>query len=70
LNGYVLKQITDTKVDGKDISGTRERILGLGPGAVYHFSPNNHIFLNTYVETAGENRPEGYRLNLRWVHHF
>jgi anthranilate 1,2-dioxygenase (deaminating, decarboxylating) large subunit len=70
LNGYVLKQFTDTKVDGDKISGTRERILGIGPGAVYHFSQDNHIFLNTYVETAGENRPEGYRLNLRWTHHF
>jgi hypothetical protein len=70
LNGYYLKQITDTTADGRDLPGRREQVFGLGPGAVYHFSPNNHLFLNTYFETLAENRPEGFRLNLRWVHHF
>ena len=71
INGYYLKQITDTKVDGNSIGGTREQVLGIGPGAVWHFSPNNHLFANFYFETAAENRPEGdIRLNLRWTHHF
>jgi hypothetical protein len=70
VNGYYLKQITDTEVDGNDISDRKEQVLGIGPGAVYHFSQNNHLFFNAYFETAVENRPEGYRLNLRWVHHF
>jgi hypothetical protein len=70
VNGYYLKQITATEADGDNVSGRKEQVLGIGPGAVYHFSPNNHIFFNTYFETAAENRPEGFRLNLRWTHHF
>lgn len=70
VNGYYLKQITDTKVDGDDVSGRKEQVFGIGPGMVYHFSQNDHIFFNAYFETAAENRAEGYRLNLRWTHHF
>jgi hypothetical protein len=70
INGYYLKQITDTEVDGKDVSDSRERVFAIGPGAVYHFSRDNHLFFNLYLETLTENRPEGFRINLRWVHHF
>jgi hypothetical protein len=70
LNGYFLKQISDTKADGHSVPDRREQVLGLGPGLVYHFSPNTHFFLNTYFETAVENRTEGMRYNFRFVHHF
>jgi hypothetical protein len=70
LNGYYLKQFTDTKIDGADVSGRREQVLGLGPGLVWHISKNDHLFANVYIECAAENRPEGERYNLRWVHHF
>jgi len=70
LNGYYLRQISDTKLNGVSTPGTRERVLGLGPGALLHINQNNHLFFNAYFETAAENRPEGMRFQLRFVHHF
>ena len=70
INGYYLKQFTDSKVNGTKVSDTQEKVLGLGPGAVWHFSADDHIFLNVYFEMEAENRPEGVRAILRWTHHF
>ncbi|MCK7578583.1 MAG: transporter [Chromatiales bacterium] len=70
INGYYLKQITESKVDGRDLSDSKEQVLGIGPGLVYHVSKHDHLFANLYWETLAENRPEGARLNLRYVHHF
>ena len=69
LNGYYLEQITDSKVDGVSRFG-HERVLGLGPGAVWHISRDNHVFFNLYFESQVENRPEGIRGQVRWTHHF
>jgi hypothetical protein len=70
IDGYYLKQVTDTQMNGKDMSGTKEQVWGIGPGLVYHFSKDDHLFFNTFFETGAENRPEGDRFTLRWVHHF
>jgi len=70
LNLYYLKQLTDTEADGNEIPDTREQVLGIGPGAVLHLSQEMHLFLNTYFESAAENRPEGNRFLLRFVYHF
>ncbi len=69
LNGYYFKQVTDSEVDGTKVSG-REQVLGIGPGAMYSFSQNDHLFFNAYFETSVKNRPEGQRFQVRWVHHF
>ncbi|MFO1429304.1 MAG: transporter [Candidatus Competibacteraceae bacterium] len=70
LNGYYLRQITDTQIDGSEVGGTRERVLGLGPGMLYHISKDDHLFFNTYFESQVENRTQGKRFVLRYVHHF
>jgi len=70
VNGYYLKQFTDSKIDGSDVEDSEEQVLGIGPGAVWHFSQEDHVFFNAYIETQAENRPEGLRFVLRWTHHF
>ncbi len=70
INGYYLKQIEKTKVDGVSEAGSEEQVLGIGPGALYSFSKDTHLFLNMYIETATESRPEGERYSIRLVHHF
>jgi anthranilate 1,2-dioxygenase (deaminating, decarboxylating) large subunit len=70
INGYYLKQITDTQMDGQDLPGRKEQVFGIGPGAVYHLSRDMHLFFNLYFESMAENRPEGDRANVRFVYHF
>lgn len=70
LNGYFLNQITDTEINGNKVSGRKEKVWAMGPGAVLSFSQHDHIFANLYFENDAENRSEGDRLNIRWVHHF
>lgn len=70
LNGYWLKQITDTQIDGHDVSGRREKVWAIGPGAMYSFSKNDHLVANAYFEQDAENRPEGSRVQVRYIHHF
>ncbi|MBD8495047.1 transporter [Pseudomonas syringae] len=70
VNGYWLKQISDTRFDGHEVSGRREKVWAIGPGAMYSFSPDDHLFFNAYFEQDAENRPEGTRVQARYVHHF
>lgn len=69
LNGYVFRQFTSSEVDGEDVEG-KERVFGIGPGLLYSFSKDTHLFLNAYFEGGAEYRPEGERFILRLVHHF
>jgi anthranilate 1,2-dioxygenase (deaminating, decarboxylating) large subunit len=69
VNGYWLKQLTDTKLAGVRIPDD-EQVVGIGPGALMSFSQHTHLFINAYLETAAEYRPQGQRFNIRLVHHF
>jgi anthranilate 1,2-dioxygenase (deaminating, decarboxylating) large subunit len=70
VNAYYLKQITETEVDGRDVDDSEEMVFGIGPGALWHMSPDSHLFFNAYFETDAENRPKGDRFQVRWVYHF
>ena len=73
INGYFLKQVTDSETDGSKAVGLgvgKEQVVAIGPGALWSFSPDTHLFLNAYFESGAEYRPEGQRYNARLVHHF
>lgn len=70
INGYWLKQISDTQADGHDLPGRREKVWAIGPGAMYSFSQDDHLLVNAYFEQDVENRPDGSRVQARYVHHF
>jgi anthranilate 1,2-dioxygenase (deaminating, decarboxylating) large subunit len=70
INGYFFEQISDTKSDLVGNLSDDEKVFAVGPGLVYHFSQDSHLFFNAYYESNADNRPEGERYNLRIVHHF
>lgn len=70
VNGYYLKQLAETETNGEKGSGTKEQVFAIGPGLLFSFSPNNHLFFNAFFEMEAKNRTEGTRFNFRWTHHF
>ena len=70
VNGYYLKQVTDTQINGQSIPHSEEEVIGLGPGLLWDIRQDDHLFFNVYFEFDAANRTEGQRYNLRWVHHF
>ena len=50
-NGW-LRQTTDMKANGQDVPGTREAVFAIGPGAMYNFSPQDHLMFNAYFPAA------------------
>lgn len=70
INGYWLKQITDTKVDGVSVKGRKEKVWAVGPGLIYNLGKSDSLFANMYFEQDAVNRPEGNRFILRFNHHF
>ena len=70
LNGYMFTQITDSQANGRDTGAPREQVVAIGPGALWSFSQNDHLFANVYFEVDSQSRPEGERFNVRFVHHF
>ena len=70
INGYYFLQLEESEANGRGIKDSEEEVFGIGPGAMWSFSQDNHLFANLYFESGAENRPEGERLNIRYVHHF
>ncbi|MFA5959666.1 MAG: transporter [Tatlockia sp.] len=70
LNGYVFNQITDTKANGIDYPGRREKVWAIGPGMLYSITKNQFVFLNLYSEFGARNHSQGTNGLLRYVFHF
>ena len=70
INAYYLKQVSDFKVDGNSVDDSKEQVLAIGPGLLWHINPDLHFFFNAYFESEAENRPEGERYNARLVYHW
>lgn len=70
INGYYLKQFTDTRVSGHDLSGRREQVFAIGPGGLWSITKELHMFFNTYFESYARNTTEGFRSTLRFVYKY
>ncbi len=67
-NGYLLKQITEPRINGLELAGSPEQVGAIGPGVVW--DRGQWIFYaNGYHELGALNRPEGNKLVLRvqWI---
>jgi hypothetical protein len=62
---YALSQVSEHRIDGRELRGSREAAFGIGPGLQYQ-SRFGDLFINSYVETATRNRPQGAKLMVRW----
>lgn len=64
FNGYWLQQLTDHRIDGKDVRNSKERTVGLGPGI--QFAGSGLWFrVNSYLETGVRNRTCGTKVTFR-----
>lgn len=70
INGYWLQQLTNTKVNGVGIDGTKERVWALGPGMMYSFDKDNYLFVNAFYEFGAVNRTQGQKYMMRFVRHW
>ncbi|KGF80964.1 phenol degradation protein meta [Massilia sp. JS1662] len=59
INGYYFKQITDSKVNGVSVAGSREQVFGIGPGLQLSIDRNgkhDSLWINSYTESSVRNR--------------
>lgn len=66
--GYFLQQLNNSR--GNPEPNSKERVLGIGPGAVILLTPQTAINLNYYKESYVENRTKGNRCVLNINHAF
>ena len=64
LSGYILRQLNDTRMDGKPVAGSQQQVFGLGPGLLWTAGPAK-IIANVFREFGTRNRPEGLNAVIR-----
>jgi anthranilate 1,2-dioxygenase (deaminating, decarboxylating) large subunit len=69
-SGYYLKQLTDDKINGAATDGTKEEVLGYGPGIAYNSPGGMSFALKSQYETDVKNRPQGVGVLLRTTYKF
>lgn len=69
LAGYHLRQISDDRINGVRVPGSREQVIGYGPGLRKQNGPRVW-FLHVYRESAVRNRPERHQLIFRYARFF
>lgn len=64
LQGYVMRQFTDDKINGVAFAqdGFRGRVMALGPQLRYNIGPKSGFILKYQREFSAQNRPQGHRL--------
>ncbi len=75
VSGYYFKQLTDSKANGQAIPGSREQVLGIGPGIMIDVDQDNGrrgaLWFNAYTESMVRNRAtNSVILQARFVHVF
>jgi len=68
--GYWLQQLTDDRLCNIKIPGSRERVVGLGPGLLYQPSEKFYAASMLYFETSVRNRPQGISFMIRMLLNF
>jgi hypothetical protein len=59
--GYFLRQITNSRANGRSVAGSQEQVAALGPGFLIIIGALQ-LGMNAYGEFAVENRPQGTRV--------
>lgn len=68
--GYLVDQFKLNRRCGKDIPGSKERVLGLGPGVLYYVTDRFQLLSYVYWETLARNRTQGVTGAFRFIWHF
>jgi hypothetical protein len=63
VNGYALQQLSAHRMGGSSLSGSKERVVAIGPGIVWSAGLWS-AFANVDFEMLARNRPVGQRVNV------
>jgi len=66
---YGLWQLDDTRVDGQAVPGSRQQVIGVGPGLLWS-DGHATVIANVYEEIEARNRPRGTSGVLRFLYPF